>query len=357
MKERFFCGYAVGKDALDGFERICAPLGKRILIIGGEKALAAADKKLKDALSAFEIADTVLYGGECSDKRARELYEAYKTAGIDFIVGVGGGKALDTAKCTADFLKKKVVTVPTIASTCAATSALAIVYTENHVFSEIRYFEKPPYHTFIDTEIIANAPLKYLRAGVGDTIAKFYETEFSARGREKGYSDQMALAIASVCGNPLMENAEAALAACRERRVNKELETVIRIITVSTGMVSMMINPKFNGAVAHALFYGLTEIDGFEEKFLHGDVVGYTTVVQLVLDGKTDEADRLRSFLESIGIETTLSERGIKVSRDSLTKAIDSALKDPDMEIIPYEITADMLFDAILRTESLEETK
>ena len=357
MKERFFCGYTVGGDALCDFGKICAVLGKRILIIGGEKALSSAEEKLKTALSDFEIADIVLYGGECSKKRAEELFESYKDGGIDFVLGVGGGKAIDTAKCTAYLLKKRVVTVPTIASTCAATSALSVVYSENHVFSEFWYYEKPPYHSFIDTEIIANAPLKYLRAGIGDTVAKYYETEFSARGRQKGYSDQMALAIAAVCGTPLMEIAENALKSCRENRASSELETAARIILVSTGMVSMMINPKFNGAVAHALFYGLTEIEGFEQRFLHGDVVGYAAIVQLVLDGKTEEAIKLKTFLESIGIETTLSQRGVAVDKNGLKNVIDATLKDPDMEIVPYSVTYDMLYNAILTAENLEEIK
>ena len=358
MKKRFFCGYSVGEDALNSFKEICMPLGKRVLVIGGEKALAAAKEKLAAAFYPyFEIVDTVLYGNECSKKRAEELALLYKDSTVDFVVGVGGGKALDTAKCTAHLLKKSVVTVPTIASTCAATSALSVVYTENHTFSEFWHYEKPAYHCFIDTEIISKAPIGYLRAGIGDTVAKFYETEFSARGRKKGYSDQMALSVAAMCREPLMESAVSALSLCSEGKTGESLETAARIILVSTGMVSMMINPKFNGAVAHALFYGLTEIDGFEESFLHGDVVGYAAIVQLLLDGQTEEAKRLKRFLKDIGIETTLSERGIKVERSVFEKVLPAALKDPDMEIVPYEITEDMLYNAILEAEGLEEEK
>ncbi len=358
MKKRFLCGYSVGADALDSFKEICMPLGRRVLVIGGEKALAAAREKLTAAFYPdFESVDTVLYGSECSKKRAEELALLYKDSSVDFIVGVGGGKAIDTAKCTAYILKKSVVTVPTIASTCAATSALSVVYTENHTFSEFWYYEKPAYHCFIDTEIISKAPIKYLRAGIGDTVAKFYETEFSARGRKKGYSDLMALSVAAMCRDPLMENAVPALSLCSKGNTGESLETVARIILVSTGMVSMMINPKFNGAVAHALFYGLTELEGFEESFLHGDVVGYTAVVQLLLDGQVEEAQKLKRFLKTIGIETTLSERGIKPDREVLEKVIPAALNDPDMETVPYEITEDMLYNAILKAENLEEEK
>ena len=356
MKERFFCGYTEGRDAISYLYEVCGRLGKRVLVIGGKTALEKAGEKLGKALSGhFDVIATVLYGDECSKNRAEAIYREYKDSGVDFVIGVGGGKAIDTAKCTAHLLGKEVITVPTIASTCAATSALSVVYTDSHIFSEFWYYKKPAYHCFIDTEIIAEAPHRFLRAGIGDTVAKYYETEFSARNRKKGYSDEMALAIAGMCGTPLMDAAESALCACIKNEVNESLEKVIRIIVVSTGMVSMLINPKFNGAVAHALFYGLTEIEGFEEKFLHGDVVGYTAIVQLVLDGNVDEARRLRNLLRSIGIETTLSERGIEVRRETLDRVFSATLSDPDMEVVPYEITADMLFDAILETERLEE--
>ena len=133
----------------------------------------------------FEIVDTVVYGKECTKNRAQKLYEQYKNEDINFIIGVGGGKALDTSKYIADIMDVKVVTVPTIASTCAASSAISIMYNENHSFDGFHYLKTPAYHIFIDTEIISNAPDKYFRAGIGDTLAKFYEVEFSARGYKR----------------------------------------------------------------------------------------------------------------------------------------------------------------------------
>jgi len=356
VTESFFCGYTIGTDALAQFAAVCRPLGKRVLIIGGKTALSVAEKKIRTAISdGFEVIDSVFYGGECTKENATEIFERYKNKGIDFVVGVGGGKALDTAKCTAFLLKKRVVTIPTISSTCAAASALSVVYTSEHSFSEFWYYEKPAFHCFIDTEIIANAPEQFLRAGIGDTLAKYYEVEFSSRNAKKNYSDEMAIAISKLCGEPLFEDAKTALESCKNSEISEELEKVIRIIIVSTGMVSMLINPKFNGAMAHALFYGLTEIEGFEERVLHGDAVGYTSAIQLVLDNKEEEAKKLIKFLNNINITTGLKKMGVSLEREALNKALKATLKDPDMEVIPYEITEDMLYDAIIKTECLEE--
>lgn len=357
MKECYFANYTIGPDAYQSVSEICLCLGKRVLIVGGETALSKAESKLKASMQDFEIVDTVVYGKECFKKRINELYELYSECNIDFIMGVGGGKAIDTSKCLADMLGVKVITIPTIASTCAASSALSVVYNENHAFEGFWYLKSPAYHVFIDTQIINEAPSKYFRAGIGDTLAKYYEVEFSSRNHPKTYNDEMGIAISRVCNTPLINCAPVALNDCKNGNISPEFEQAVLIILITTGMVSMLINPAFNGAVAHALFYGLTEIEGFEEKFLHGDVVGYTTAVQLMLDNKTDESLKILKLLSELGVETSLSQRGIRVNFDVLKPVLESTLKDPDMDLVPYEIRAEMIFDAIVNVENVSGGK
>lgn len=349
-----FAGYTIGADAYEAIEAVCAPLGRRALIIGGETALSKAKDKLLSAMAAFDIIDCVIYGKECYRARIAQLADTYRNSGADVIVGVGGGKAIDTAKCVADTLKIPVVTVPTIASTCAASSALAVIYDENHTYEGFWYLPRPAHHCFIDTDIIVNAPDMYFRAGIGDTLAKFYEVEFSARGRNTTFKDDLGISISRMSREPLMRRAVQAYADCRNHVITADFEDMALIILVSTGMVSMLIDEGFNGAMAHALFYGLTVIPGFEEKFLHGDVVGYCVMVQCALDGDMDEAKKIGRLLYELGVETTLSERGIRVDYDYLLPVLESAVSDPDMRVIPYKITPEMIFKAISAIEDLQ---
>ena len=353
MLQRYFPAYTIGENAYSEFNRVCKGLGRRFLLIGGKTALGVcADRLLSQVSSEFELADKVVYGKECYVERVYELYETYKDSKIDFVVGAGGGKAIDTAKYLAKLLGVEVVTLPTIASTCAAASALSVIYTREHTFERFEYYKRPAFHCFIDTKIISEAPYEYLRAGVGDTLAKHYEVEFSQRGKQLDYSSELGLTISKMCAEPLIRYAKKALDACLKNAINDELEQVILAIIISTGMVSMLINPDYNGAMAHALFYGLTVLDGFDEKFLHGDVVGYCTTVQLAVDNRLEEAARIKGFLKTVGIETTLKERGICTDREYLEPVLKSALADPDMKVIPYKVTEDMLYEGIMKMEN-----
>ncbi|MEI3330103.1 MAG: iron-containing alcohol dehydrogenase [Oscillospiraceae bacterium] len=85
-----------------------------------------------------------------------------QVADADMIFAVGGGKAIDTCKVLAHETNRPFFTFPTIASTCASCTSLGIVYHPDGSLREYSFSKIPPDHIFIDTEIIANAPVRYL---------------------------------------------------------------------------------------------------------------------------------------------------------------------------------------------------
>lgn len=349
----YFTNYSIGTGVYEKVPEVCSFYGKRIFLIGGEKALAAGKSGLQKALSGsgLEIVKTVSFGTDCTYKAIEHWAAEAARCGADIIFGMGGGKALDTAKGAAEKAGLPVFTFPTIAATCAAATALSVVYREDGNFDSFYFYDKPARHCFIDLQIIANAPVKYLRAGMGDTIGKFFECHFSARGDKLTHSSAMGREISNLCYEPLLEHGVKALEECQRHEAGLSLEQAVLANIVSTGMVSLMVLDDYNCAIAHAVYYGLVLLPGFEEKYLHGDVVAYGVLVQLAVDGQLDQMAELKTFLKKLGIRTSLREMEVKTGREYLSKALTEAVTGPDMEHIPYKVTEDMIYAAMLKVE------
>lgn len=351
----FFCNYSIGEEPYREAADICRIYGKKILLIGGEKGMAAGKERLLKALSGsgLSIVDSVVFGEDCTYERIHKWGSYARELKADMIFGMGGGKALDTAKGAAYEAGLPVFTFPTIAATCAATTALSVVYKEDGNFDSFYFYERPARHCFIDLTVITGAPWIYLQAGMGDTIGKFFECHFSARGDRLSHSSALGREISNMCYEPLLEHGVQALKDCKEHKVTDALGEAVLANIVSTGLVSLMVLDDYNCAIAHSVYYGLVLLPGFEEENLHGNVVAYGVLVQLLVDGKREEALRLKSFLKELGIRTTLAQMQVPLDRDYLKAVLLETVTGPDMEHIPYTVTEDMIYQAMELAEEL----
>lgn len=351
----YYCSYSIGENAYELVADICRPHGKRALLIGGEKAMAAALPRLQAQLegNGIKIVESVVYGKDCTFSAIRSWADYAKMIRVDMIFAMGGGRAMDTAKAAAEAANLPVFTFPTSASTCSATSSLSVVYREDGSFEDFYYFRRPPCHCFIDLTVIAQAPWQFLQAGMGDTIGKHFECHFSSRGDKLEHSSALGREISNMCYAPLLEHGEQALLDCKAHRVSSALEQATLASIVSTGLVSLLVHNDYNSAVAHSVYYALVLLPGFEERWLHGNVVAYGVLVQLAVDHDLEEARRLKSFLQKLEIPTTLAEMDIPLDRVYLQQVLSATVAGPDMVHIPYPVSEDMLFEAMSVIEHL----
>lgn len=352
---RLYAGYSIGPDCYGEIGRFARPLGTRVLILGGRTALAAAGASIEEAIKKtapdMEIMDTVIYGTECTWERIRELEDSYRGQNVHMIFGVGGGKAADTAKTVAFDLGIPVFTFPTIASNCAAMSAMSVIYRPDGSFSDFYFQDRPAVHCFMNTRIMLEAPRKFVRAGMGDTIAKYFECHFSARGDELDFHSALGREISNLCYERIHTYAEKALKELDAGVPGDAFTQVALTIVVNTGLVSHCVEDCYNCAVAHSVCYGLDLLPGVPERWLHGDLVGYGVLVQLALDGKEEERKEVRALLTLLGIPVTLAQMGVACRRESLGAVLRETVSGPDMEHIPYKVTEDMIWDAMVRVE------
>jgi glycerol dehydrogenase-like iron-containing ADH family enzyme len=343
--------YTVGGDAYAGFAGIARGLGGRVYLAGGIKAMAAALPALQSAGAQELLAGVTPYGGDCTLPAARALADKASAANATAIAGMGGGRALDTAKAAASMLGLPMLTFPTIAATCAAVTALSVMYREDGAFDRFVFHGAPPAHAFLHTGVLAAAPCKYLRAGMGDSIAKHFECVFSARGMALNHLNAMGTALSAACWEQqLLYGADAMRDAARGED-SPALQNAVLANIVTTGLVSLLVDDRYNGALAHSLYYALESVPAVAHGCLHGDVVAYGVMAQLFMDGQADKAAEVFRFLHAIGTPLTLKSMGVDVFGNGFAAIAEAASCQPDMALLPYTVTPGMILEAVRRTE------
>ena len=285
--------------------------GDRAFVLGGTTALEAAGEPISSGLTAagIEIAAMVDGVDACTFERIDRLAERAETQRADLVVGVGGGVALDTAKAVAASIGSELATVPTVASTDAPCSAVAVVYDGTGAYDGYVRRDRNPELVVVDTAVIAQSPARFLAYGMGDAIATKFEAEAVARGTATTHADGTptiaALAVARECYQTVRRHGRGALDAAERDAVTPALERVVEANTLLSG-----IGFESGGlAAAHAFGKGFSRA-GVEAP--HGTVIAVGTLAQLVLEGRPLGllAD-LRSFLEGIDLAVEFDELGV----------------------------------------------
>lgn len=352
MNRQLFPGYTIGEDAYNDIKTICPRYGSKIAVIGGKRALQASRDAISAAVeeTALSILGFFWNGGEASVENIELLEANAEVQQADMIFAVGGGKAIDTAKVLAHRTSRPFFTFPTIASTCASCTSLGILYHPDGSLREYSFSDVPPIHIFINSRIIAEAPRQYLWAGIGDTMAKYYECTTSGRGDVLSHSNALGTAISSMCSDPLVRYGVKALRDCDNHTVSPELEEIILGIIVSTGLVSNLVGIDLTTGLAHAMYNGFTILPQIERYgHLHGEIVAYGVLVLLAVDGQDEELVRIHQFSEKMGLPTKLSD--LHVSREDLGNVIAKALSGIDVRHYPYEVTPEMITAAVDKLE------
>lgn len=343
--------YSIGDKIYEKIGPVCESYGKKVLVIGGEKALKASYDKIKSYVEQtnLEIIGKEIYGENCTYSAVERLRNMplYKEA--DMVFGVGGGKALDTVKCLCIDDDKPVFSFPTIASNCAACTSVSIMYNEDGTFLKPHFFVRPVMHTFIDTEIIAKAPYIYMWAGIGDTYAKYYEATISSKDEELEHFTALGVANSTMCHTPLIKYGKKALEDNKKGLCTYEVEQVVLSIVVTTAIASIFLTldhtPDYNSGLAHAIFYALTSYPIIEEKHLHGEVVGFGVLIALLVDKQYDEFEKIYTFNKSISLPISLED--IEITMEQWKESVSRIPNMSDIAHYPYKVTVSMLDDAI----------
>ncbi|WP_322627589.1 iron-containing alcohol dehydrogenase family protein [Aedoeadaptatus coxii] len=323
--------YYVSNDGYPDLARVLKEKGyEKVVLIGGKRALHAAAPKVERALrgEGITITGEKIYGVECTEANIRRLAEDEDVLAADVLLGIGGGKAIDTTKVVSLEIGKPAFSLPTICSNCAAMTAIAVVYNEDGSVSHYA-FPHSPSDIFIDLSIIAEAPDIYFWAGIGDGLSKQPEVLYASSGEDLNHMARLGVGIAKTCQEPLLLYGKEGLEDVKNNRVSRAVEEVALTILVSTGYVSNLTNCDdfyYNSSLAHIFFDTSCAIQR-EDNYLHGEVVSFGVLVLHAYTGNDEELEKIAKFNKSLGLPTTLADVGLE------EKDLDAM-----MEIVPETI-------------------
>jgi glycerol dehydrogenase len=251
------------------------------------------------------------FAGECCEKELCRLAEIIREKNVDVLVGMGGGKTIDTAKIVADRANIPVLVVPTIASTDAPCSGCAVLYSEQGVFESVHYQKSNPAAVLVDTEIIAKAPVRFLVAGMGDALATWFEAKSCSDTQSEnecgGLSTLTAFNLAKLCYDTLLRYGVTAKIAAEQHIITPALEHIVEANILLSG-----IGFESGGlASAHSIHNGLTALEE-THAYYHGEKVAFGVLAGLQLtDAPPEESAIVFSFCEEVRLPTTLADIGL----------------------------------------------
>ena len=368
MRKAFICPskYVQGENELLNLGYFVSTFGKKALLIAHELDVLRVKKQLDQTAENYQI-EFIESGfrGECSLEEIERLNSLAKEKGCDCTIGLGGGKAIDTAKCVAK--GDALIIVPTIAATDAPTSHSAVIYTEEGAFHDYAYFKQNPSVVLVDTKVIANAPVRFLVSGMGDALSTYFE----ARATKKSFghvnaglpcgamegkaatsvSTNASYALAKLCYETLLSDGYLAKLSAEQKQVTAALENIVEANILLSGL-----GFESGGlAAAHAIHDGLTILEETHHYF-HGEKVAFGTLAQLVLENAPlSEIQEVLEFCLKVGLPVCLSDIGVENLSDEALYAVAEKASIPEESIhnMPFPITIEAVAAAIRTADQL----
>ncbi len=351
--------YVQGKGAISQLGKYLVALGSAPLIVADDLVWGFVGHEVEASLTAAGLpVRRETFNGVPSAVEVDRLVQVIKDSKSDIAVAVGGGSTIDAVKAAGFLAGIRWANCPTVASTDAPCSALAVIYTETGEFEEYRFFPRNPDLVLVDSQIVANAPVSLLIAGVGDALATWLEARATSRSNSTtmagGLPTLTGTALAKLSWDVLWDNALPAIDAVRDHQVTPAVEKVIEANTLLSGL-----GFESGGlAAAHAIHNGLTAV-GATHGLAHGQKVNIGSITQLVLEGApTSDIRDFIEFTTRVGLPTTLTEVGLRADDvESLTTIADAAtVPGETIHSMPFDVSSADVASALATIERFAVT-
>ena len=315
--------YRQGVGLLEQLGDELARFGDRALVIAGERSWKAVEERLAPVLDSSGISyELVIWKGACCAEGARELSGRAASFDAKQIIGIGGGKNIDLAKAAAELCSVGATLIPTNVAQCAPGACTSVMYTPEGGKDVTWRYGHEANGCYIDLDVIAQCPDRYLSAGIVDAMAKKIEILNGREDLDLGTTSidlYTAYKLASYTYDVLDGNWRQAIEDNRAHRVTKILEDVVFAAVPVTGVISNTTRGYNQTQLAHVIYDGVRTLFTREAiSALHGEIVAVGLFCQLSFNGLEREEEGLRSMLSDMKMPLTLAELGIDASPQNI---------------------------------------
>ncbi|MCH4564340.1 glycerol dehydrogenase [Halomonas sp. EGI 63088] len=350
--------YVQGPGALASLGIYAADLSDRALILMDGFVQDTYGETLMASLAEAGVTATAArFGGESTDAEVDRCISLARDAEAGVVIGVGGGKTLDTGKLTARAVDARIMTVPTIASTDSPTSAIGVIYTEDGVYVRVEQCNRNPDVVLVDSEVILNAPVRFLSSGMGDALSTWYEARSNFESQSKNYIDSgfaptiAGAQIAKACHDTLMRDGISGYHAAKSGCLTQAVENIIEANTLLSGLGF----ENCGVSAAHGIHDALTVLEPTHD-FMHGEKVAFGIICLLVIENRPiTEITEAAQFCAAIGLPITLASLGLADATDQDLLQVGEAAMAPASVIhsVPVPLSAKKIAHAIRAADAI----
>ncbi|WP_277440853.1 iron-containing alcohol dehydrogenase family protein [Streptomyces sp. SPB162] len=283
--------------------------GKLAIAVSGGSGL-----KLRDRLAPeLPGADWYPVDGGTIDA-AVKLADAMRGKRYDAVVGLGGGKIIDVAKYAAARVGLPMVAVATNLSHDGICSPVSTLDNDNGRGS---YGVPSPVALVIDLDVIREAPVRYVRSGIGDAISNISAiADWELSHRETGEPiDGLAAAMARSAGESVLRHPGGV-------GDDPFLTTLAEGLVLSGIAMSISGDTRPSSGACHEISHAFDLLYP-KRAAAHGEQCGLGAAFAMYLRGAHEESGLIAQVLRRHGLPVTPGEIGF--SDEEFVKAVEYA--------------------------------
>ena len=292
----------IGEKNIKDFGKFLNSLNrpKKVSLIAGINVQMALSKEIEKSLKTAKIRYIWHTSKSNQMNFINNIRKDVKKDNSSMVVGVGGGRSVDTAKLVSYNLGKPFVSLPTAASHDGMASPFVSIQSDKpHSIVAVA-----PMGVFVDINIIKKAPLRLLSSGCGDLIANIIAVKDWQLGHKKTgeYYGRYSSNLAMMSAKMIMENsAEFAKKGLDARVIVEGL--------ISAGVASCIAGSSRPCSGAEHLFsHALDKLaPGIG---LHGEKCGIGSIMMAKLQGQDWEG--IIKALKNVGAPTNAKQIDLK---------------------------------------------